>query len=255
MARCIDEEMSIKERHKQHAEGMDKFYLPDFFHTDNSEPLAGSAMWGRSEAAPYILGKPLGDRLSAPADLVVAVDDSGSTDSSGPSRWVQVRELLEWLELWGYRDRVAVLAFSGGDPLVVSPLETPAEALTFLDQRKAVDSGGTAFSPTARVAREILSESPAIGRQRAVVFITDGMSDQGDVTRALQHLAGVPIWVFGLDRDGAWSNSKQFWGNVRSIPVYGDGKSIALAETQFLGNLTGQRLNAPKRRPYELRKL
>lgn len=190
---------------------------------------------------PWVLDPPVGQRLTGPFDLVVLVDESGSTHSSDPggARWVQFEELVRWLARHGRGDRIGVSAFT----TTASPMSLSVPSEGFATSRPHVATGdSTDVFPAARVARQAFGTTPPTSR-RVVLFITDGASDH--VPEALRAVRGADVWVFGLNGDGTWARAHQAWGQgIRSIAIDGDSRSIALAETKLLEDLTGQSVTA-----------
>lgn len=205
--------------------------------------------WNRADSTPYRLGAPHGVRSRPAADVVIAVDDSSSTASSGPARWAQTRELGRWLSKHPQGDRIGILAFTDGKPAVVQPLGDPADTESAIEHRpRTPGNGGTAFGPTAEEAASMLAGSRGAGRPAFVVWVTDGQGP--DVPEAVRKMRGSDVRVFGLDRDGAWSSAAASWRPVQGVSVRGDGRSIAEAQTSLLQDLTGQRLTEPSRRRF-----
>lgn len=117
-------------------------------------------------------GLPDRRKLDLPRDLILVVDTSGSM--SGPSIRQAKAALKASLDRLTPQDRFNILRFSHDFSQLYASAE-PATPSNLAYARKAVDSlkadGGTEMRPALEAA---LTERPATGRLRQVVFVTDG---------------------------------------------------------------------------------
>jgi hypothetical protein len=198
--------------------------------------------WEHDPATPWVLSDPVGPRTTDPVDLVVLVDESGSTSRSDPggARWVQADQLLRWMGRNADGDRITIGTFASTAPLL-APL-VPAAAAE-LPHRTPIPGSTTRFVPAiARIDTALGSSDPT--RQRVAVLVTDGSGE--DVELALEQLdPSVRLYVFGLDGDGTWSAVRGQWGDrVTGMSISGDAGSIASAQAALLSDLTGQAVSA-----------
>lgn len=176
--------------------------------------------------------------LTRPVRLVVALDESGSTASSDPSRQSHeaLLELCDWVATHSGdpRDRIGLVRFADRAESV-SPVAAP-KARVVLEQRLLAPAdvgGGTQLTP----AVDALCSELRRGVTRGVaILITDGQVAESD--EQLQRLfarvraAGEAVYVVGLDHDGMWSRT-----------TYARYERLALTGTVAIGALTKAQLS------------
>lgn len=150
--------------------------------------------------------------LTRPVRLVVALDESGSTACSDPSRQSHeaLLELCDWVATHSGdpRDRIGLVRFADRAESV-PPIVAP-KARAALEQKLVAPAsvgGGTQLTPAVDA---VCGELRGAARGVAVV-VTDGQvaESDGQLQRLFGRLraAGDAVYVVGLDHDGAWSRS------------------------------------------------
>ena len=175
--------------------------------------------------------------LTRPVRLVVALDESGSTACSDPSRQshAALLELCEWVATHSGdpRDRIGLVRFADRAESV-SPV-VAAKARTALEQQLLAPAdvgGGTQLAPAVDALCGELGHGLARG---VAVVVTDGQVAESDeqLRRLFGRLcaAGDAVYVVGLDHDGAWSRA-----------TYARYEALGLSGTVTIGALTKAQL-------------
>jgi len=175
--------------------------------------------------------------LTRPIRLVVALDESGSTACSDPSRQSHeaLLELCEWIATHSgdSRDRIGLVRFADRADSV--PPVVAAKARTVLEQQLLAPAdvgGGTRLTPAVDALCGELRRGVARG---VAVVITDGQvaESDGELREMFARLraAGDAVYVVGLDHDGAWSRG-----------TYARYSGLGLSGTVAIGALTRAQL-------------
>jgi Ca-activated chloride channel family protein len=155
------------------------------------------------------------------SDIVIALDVSNSMNAQDilPSRLEKAKQAVEKLinELEG--DRVGLVVFAG-QPYVQLPITTDyAAAKMFLENINTgmVPVQGTAIGSAIDMSVNLLigQTSSAIGRNKAVVLITDGENFEDDALRASKDAAGQGIIIHTIAMGSA---------EGAPIPTYANGQ-------------------------------
>lgn len=135
-------------------------------------------------------------------DLMIAIDTSRSMLASDvqPNRLVRAKLAVEDLVRQLEGDRVGLVAFAGS-AFAQCPLTHDYQA--FAESLRAIDvgvipRGGTALGEAVRVGVEAFEGRE--GRHAALVIITDGENNEGDVEAAAQEAlaAGIRVFTVGI---------------------------------------------------------
>jgi len=114
-----------------------------------------------------------------PADLLIVVDVSGSMSAALPS----VRKCLASLSgLVQAQDRLSLVKFDDRAEVVLpwTPMDSKGVAEFRGAQKDLIARGGTCFVPVLKTCLQEQLADEAPGRTRSMVFISDGMPEEGD---------------------------------------------------------------------------
>lgn len=190
-----------------------KLHLPEFW-----------SWWTDRERVPDLdqptVPPPAGTRGDEPVDLMLVVDDSGSTSWSDPAahRYVAMRRIVNLLvEGVGgppLPDRVGVVHFADTPSpwLPLTPLDTKHRRRTVRMCLQQLTGGGTAIVPAITQASKLMTTGsflhPRFSRIRVTVLFTDGESAEASaaLTRAVQQhdIGSVHVVVLGAELPDQW---------------------------------------------------
>lgn len=173
--------------------------------------VLGLVLGGAGGALGGLLGQslfgllPIRYATQSTADLAIVLDSSGSmkelffwgSDPRG-KRKDAARDLIRRL---APTDRVAVIDFDQGAKLLhpLSPVDSDAARQAAARAVDRVDStGGTNLTAGLSLAVEALGARAAPGRDRFVIFLTDGMGDFDPAVVERAREAGITIYTVGL---------------------------------------------------------
>lgn len=145
-------------------------------------------------------------RAAAPRDVVFVLDRSGSMDGLKAVSAARAAEML--LGTLGPDDRFAIEAFGstvawwpGDEGQRLRPAEPGALARGAHYLRTAPGLGGTEMLPALEQALALLAKPGSAGRQRLVVFITDGqVGNEAELLKRVRAVRGeARILALGVD--------------------------------------------------------
>lgn len=149
---------------------------------------------------------PASNRGDRPADLVLVIDDSGSTETSDPQGWRYVAGrrivnlLVDGLGGKPLNDRVAVIHFSDYPRpwLSLTPVHSRAGQGALRTALRPVTGGGTRIVPAIEKAAGMLRASR--NRDVVVLLFTDGESNESsdELRAACQRLSAGTLQVLAL---------------------------------------------------------
>ena len=146
--------------------------------------------------------------LNRGADIIFAVDISPSMagiDMGGRNRFEAARSLIKDFAEHRKQDDIGLIAF-GQDAALVVPLTTDREVLYARLETLAIGEmgDGTAIGTSLALAAFHINRSQA--PRRAVVLITDGENNAGEIhpetAAAMLGDIGVSLWVIGVGSSG-----------------------------------------------------
>lgn len=174
------------------------------------------------------------------SDIVIALDVSNSMNAQDilPSRLEKAKQAVERLINQLEGDRIGVVVFAG-QPYTQLPITTDyAAAKMMLDgiNTSMLPVQGTAIGAAIDMSAKLLTDqtSSSVGRNKAIVLITDGENFEDDAIRAAKDAAGNGIIVHTIamgSPEGA------------PIPVYQNGQQAGFMKDKD-GNTVVTKLNA-----------
>jgi len=139
------------------------------------------------------------------ADIVIALDSSGSMSELfffGNDPWGKRKDAAkELIDRLSSTDRVAVVDFDDGAQ-VLFPLTTLGSSIVREQAKSAVDqvddSGGTDLDAGLGLSLRELAAADAKGRDRHVIFLTDGVGQYTSGSLSAESTKGIAIHTIGL---------------------------------------------------------
>jgi hypothetical protein len=157
---------------------------------------------------------PASGRGETPADVVLVLDDSGSTQSTDPQAWRYVAArrivnlMVEGIGGEPLDDRVAVVHFADHPQpwLPLTYLDTRARRAAVRTMLRPVVGGGTRIAPAIAKAAGLLQRRRE--REALVLLFTDGESDEpaADLSAACSRLphGALHVVVLGGELPAQW---------------------------------------------------
>ncbi|MBL7893039.1 MAG: VWA domain-containing protein [Bacteroidia bacterium] len=169
------------------------------------------------------------------ADVMIALDVSNSmkAEDLSPNRLqrakLAISKLIDKLE----GDRIGIVVF-GGEAYVQLPITTDyAAAKLFLEtiDTDIIPTQGTAIGAAVRLSMESFGQD--VGKNKAIIVITDGENHEDDAVKAVEEAAdrGISVNTIGM---GSPSGSP--------IPVYRNGTQVGFKKDKE-GNTVITKLN------------
>ena len=190
--------------------------------------------------------------LAEALEVVVVLDESGSTASSDPDRQSHqaVLEIADWLDRYSgdARDRIGVVRFADRAAAIAPVRAKDAGRVLAQELAHAANvGGGTRLTPAVQVASQLLARRRG---HRLAVLATDGQvvettQQLRDLFAELQRSADA-VYLVALDHNGAWSRSTytryENLGIADTLPIGALGRAhLAHAIARVLMQETGLR--------------
>lgn len=135
------------------------------------------------------------------SDIVIALDVSNSMNARdiAPSRLERAKEAIEKMIVELRGDRIGIVVFAG-QPFIQLPITTDYSAAKMLLEpinTSMLPIQGTAIGSAIDMSANMLLNQPnnALGRNKAIILITDGENWEDDALRAAKDAAGEGIII------------------------------------------------------------